>query len=270
MKISGFTFARNADLLYYPIRESIASILPICDEFIVLIGKGDPSDRTREIVQSIDSPKIRIIDSVWKEKEELGDHVFREQANRGLSECKGDWCFHLQPDEVVHENHLARIQNRCSELIDKNGIEGMLFNFRHFWGDYDHFQLNHKWFTHEIRIVRNGRGIESYRDSQSFRCSDRKLRVAAADADIFHYGWVRPPKVMQAKRILFTAAGLGKSAARQYHEGDPELFDYGPLDRIPIFKGTHPAVMKEWIGKMDWKEHLDYCGVSKKRFGHDF
>jgi hypothetical protein len=269
MKISGFTFARNADSLYYPIRESILSILPICDEFIVLVGEGNPSDRTRDIVKAIASPKIRIIDTVWKDKETLGDHVFREQTNLGLARCTGDWCFHIQPDEVVHEHHLPRIRERCAQLLDKKEIEGLLFTFRHFWADYEHYQLNHKWFTHEIRIVRNGVGIESYRDSQSFRREGQKLRVAPVDADIFHYGWVRPPRVMQADRILFTAAGWGKAAAKKAHGADPELFDYGPLNRVAVFKGTHPAVMKEWIGKMDWKDQLDYKGVSKKRFSHD-
>ncbi len=269
MKISGFTFARNADLLYYPIKESILSILPICDEFIALIGKGDSEDRTRKIVESLQSPKIRIVDTVWREKEALGDHVFREQANLGLAQCTGDWCFHLQPDEVVHENHLPVIQDKCRDLLGHGEVEGLLFNFRHFWGDYDHYQVNHKWFTHEIRIVRNGLGIESYRDSQSFRLRGGKLHVAPIDADIFHYGWVRPPGVMQKKRVLFTAAGVGASAARQAHQTDPEVFDFGPLNRIPVFKGTHPAVMKEWIGKCNWKDSLDYRGTSKKRFGHD-
>lgn len=269
MKISGFTFAKNADSLYYPIKESIESILPVCDEFIAVIGKGDSSDRTREIVESIHSPKIRIIDTVWRDKETLGDHVFREQANLGLAQCTGDWCFHLQPDEVVHEDHLQRIQNRCAELLEKKEVEGLLFQFRHFWGDYDHYMVNHKWFTHEIRIVRNGQGIESYRDSQSFRRGGVKLHVAPVDADIFHYSWVRPPEALQKKRVLFTAAGMGASAAKQAHQTDPEVFDFGPLNKIPLFKGTHPAVMKTWIGKMNWKEKLDFHGTSKKKFGHD-
>ncbi len=47
MKISGFSFARNADVLGYPVAESIRSILPACDEFVIAVGKGDPGDRTR-------------------------------------------------------------------------------------------------------------------------------------------------------------------------------------------------------------------------------
>ena len=66
MKISGFSFARNADSLGYPVVESIRSILPVCDEFVIAIGKGD--DRTRDLVIEIGDPKIRIIDTVWPVK----------------------------------------------------------------------------------------------------------------------------------------------------------------------------------------------------------
>ena len=61
MKISGFSMVRNATKLYYPIKQAIESILPICDEFVIAIGKGDEDDRTKEVVESIDSDKIKII-----------------------------------------------------------------------------------------------------------------------------------------------------------------------------------------------------------------
>jgi hypothetical protein len=60
MKISGFTIARNAIQFNYPILESIRSILPICDEFIVNVGDSD--DGTLDLIRSIGSDKIKIID----------------------------------------------------------------------------------------------------------------------------------------------------------------------------------------------------------------
>lgn len=47
MKISGFTMVRNATKYYFPIKESILSILPIVDEFIIALGDNDPDDYTR-------------------------------------------------------------------------------------------------------------------------------------------------------------------------------------------------------------------------------
>jgi glycosyltransferase involved in cell wall biosynthesis len=267
MKISGFSYARNADSLYYPIKESILSILPVCDEFIIAIGKS--TDRTREIVASIGDPKIKIIDTIWEDKEKIGDHVFRQQANIALAACTGDWCFHLQCDEVIHENDLSLIQNRCQELLDDKEVEGLLLNFRHFWGDYRHHIINHHWFTREIRIVRNGLGIESYKDSQSFRRNNEKLKVAAIPATVFHYGWVRPPSVMQAKRVAFTAAGQGVQKAKERHQQDSPVFDYGSLAKIPTYDGSHPRVMTDWIARMDWQNQLQYKGKSPVRHHHD-
>lgn len=266
MKISGFSYARNADSLYYPIKESILSILPICDEFIIAIGRS--TDRTREIVAGIGDPKIKIIDTVWDEPAE-GDHVFRQQANIALAACTGDWCFHLQCDEVIHEDDLPLIQKRLQDLLDNQEVEGILLNFRHFWGDYRHYIINHHWFTREIRIIRNGKGIESYKDSQSFRRNDEKLKVVSIPATVFHYGWVRPPSVMQAKRVAFTAAGKGAQQARERHHLDSPQFDYGSLARVPVYSGSHPKVMTDWIARMDWREQLQYKGKSKVRHHHD-
>jgi hypothetical protein len=50
MKISGFTMVRNAEKLYFPIKESILSVLPVVDEFIVALGDGD--DNTRGLIES--------------------------------------------------------------------------------------------------------------------------------------------------------------------------------------------------------------------------
>ena len=63
MKISGFSFVRNAVKLYYPIVESIRSVLPLVDEFV--IACGDSEDETTELIRSIGDPKIRIIETVW-------------------------------------------------------------------------------------------------------------------------------------------------------------------------------------------------------------
>ena len=41
MKVSGFTFIRNAIKFDYPVVEAIKSILPVCDDFFVAVGNSD-------------------------------------------------------------------------------------------------------------------------------------------------------------------------------------------------------------------------------------
>jgi glycosyltransferase involved in cell wall biosynthesis len=263
MKISGFSFSRNAQKLYYPIAESIKSILPVCDEFIIAIGKGDPDDHTREIVSEIGDPKIKIIDTVWTDREKLKGFIHSQQTNIALKECTGDWCFYIQADEIVHEKYLPVIHKRCEELMNDSEIEGLLFKYKHFWGDYDHFLINHAWYPREIRLIKNHLGIKSWETAQSFRKNGRKINVASVDAEIFHYGWVRPPSLMYSKMREFSTTHRGKERTDQILPDEKRLFDYGSLEKLPVYKETYPKVMEQWIAGMDWKSQLQYKGKSQ-------
>jgi hypothetical protein len=269
MRISGFSFTKNADTLYYPVVESIRSVLPVCDEFVIAIGKGASGDRTRELISLINDPKIRLIDTEWENKPGTGSHVFGDQTDIALESCTGDWCFYLQSDEAVHERFLPAIRRRCADLLNERAVEGFLFSYKHFWGDYEHYHRNHKWYPREIRIVRNRTGVRSWGDAQSFRINGRKLRVAMLDAEIFHYGWVRPPELMQKKNRDMELAYHSRESVDAMFAAQPPLFDYGPMNRLARFSGTHPEVMRQWIAQMGWKDRLDYTGISKARFNHD-
>ena len=55
MKVSGFSFIKNALIYDFPIVEAIKSILPICDEFVVAVGESD--DDTLELIAEYRSGK---------------------------------------------------------------------------------------------------------------------------------------------------------------------------------------------------------------------
>jgi len=103
MKISGFTFIKNAEKLYIPAKESILSILPICDEFIIAIGDNDVDDNTIEIIESINSTKIKIIHTKWDTNAFPKNTIFAKQTEIAKEHCTGDWLFYLQCDEAIHE-----------------------------------------------------------------------------------------------------------------------------------------------------------------------
>ncbi len=271
MKISGFTMAKNADKLYYPIRQAIESILPICDEVVVAIGKGDDDDKTREIVESIDSNKIKIIDTVWNLEKYPQGMENAHQTDIAKEACSGDWLFYVQADEVVHEDDLPKIKATCEKHLHDENVEGLLFDYYHFYGDYNHFHFSHGWYKKEIRIVRNHPDIHSWRSAQSFRKipdfdgihyrqkeGTYKLKVVPVDAHIYHYGWVRPPRLMKKKMKALSVIHHGENETNRIYN-DIE-FLYGPLQKIKKFKGTHPKVMTEWMKKFDWEDKLQYSG----------
>lgn len=269
MKISGFSFARNTSKLYYPLSESIRSILPVCDEFIIAIGKGDHDDTTRKIVEDIRNPKIKIIDTEWTDEIKLRGHILGQQTNIALKECCGDWCFYIQADEIVHEKYLPVIKRRCEQLLKDNEVDGLLFNYKHFWGDYDHYHVSHAWYPKEIRIIRNHSGIESWGDAQSFKRNGEKIRVAKVDAEIFHYGWVRPPTYMYSKSREIDSTFWGKEKANAVYNEKNGRFNYGSLEKLHVYTDSYPEVMKEWISKIDWKDQLQYKGKSVHKHKHD-
>jgi hypothetical protein len=275
MTISGFSFVRNGRKLYYPVAESIKSILPIVDEFYIAVGKGDEDDDTREVIEAINDPKVKIIDTIWEEKNFKKGIINAIQTDIAKEKCSGDWLFYVQADEVVHEKYLDNISIRCDELVDKKEVEGLVFRYKHFWGDYNHYHGGHGWYPNEIRIVRNLPEIHSWQSAQSFRKFEyydnprqpeghSKLNVAKVNAEIYHYGWVRPPKLMQNKRKALDSVHWGLNRAKDYYDKAPKEFDYGPLNILNEFNDSHPEVMKELISKMDWKDSLQFSGKPNK------
>jgi glycosyltransferase involved in cell wall biosynthesis len=251
VRLSGFSFVRNAIDLYYPIGESIRSALPICDEFV--IAAGDSTDGTTELLRGVGDPKLRIIDTVWDREQFVRGASNAVQTNIALADCRGDWALYLQADEVLHEADYPALLARLDTYRDDPRVDGMLFEYLHFYADYDHFQTAHGWYRREVRLVRNHRGIRSWKSAQGFRHADgRKLRVVPSGARIFHYGWVRPPRRMTRKTRALAEVHLGIDGARA---SVPDLdvgFDFGQLHGREPFTGTHPAVMRERIAACDW------------------
>jgi hypothetical protein len=249
MRVSGFTFVRNAIDLYYPVVEAITSILPICDEFIV--AAGDSTDGTTELIRGIGDPKIKIIETVWDMTLVSGTSN-AQQTNIALDACTGDWAFYVQADEVVHEDDLPVIVDSMRRYRDDARVEGLLFDYLHFYGDYDHYQRSHGWYRREVRIVRAGVGVRSWRSAQGFRRNGEKLHVVPSGGRIFHYGWVRPPRHMMRKAHAFATLHAGAERAdAQFSDLDRD-FDYGKLHGRTRFVATHPAVMRARIAAAHW------------------
>ncbi len=252
MKVSGFTFVRNAVRLDYPVVEAIMSILPICDEVVVAVGNS--SDATLALVQGIQSDKIRIIETVWDDTQREGGRVLAMETDKALQAVApdADWCFYIQADEVLHEQHHAAVTEAMSRYKDEAAVEGLLFNYRHFYGSYDYLGSSWGWYRREIRVIRNDRSIFSYRDAQGFRRRpNNKLHVKLIDACIFHYGWVRDPRAMQEKHRTFNALWHDDQWIEQ-HVARADEFDYSNINSLERFEGTHPRVMQERIKRLNW------------------
>ncbi|PWS31090.1 glycosyl transferase [Pedobacter paludis] len=256
MKVTGFTFIRNAITNDYPIKEAILSVLPLCDDFIIALGNSN--DETSELVKSIDPNKINTIDTVWDETQREGGRVFADETNKALAliPVDSDWMIYIQGDEAIHEDYLPLIKKEMELELNNNNVEALLLKYKHFYASYDYLAESRRWYRREVRIIKNLPGVHSYRDAQGFRIKDRKLKVKLIDAYIYHYGWVKPPKGLQGKVRNFN----------QYYQTEEWIeenypvqntFDMHNADRLVHFKGTHPKVMQPRIASANWKFEQD-------------
>ena len=266
MKVSGFTFVKNAVKYGYPVIESITSILPIVDEMVICLGNSE--DDTEGLIRTIQSDKIKIIHSVWDDSLREGGKVLAAETDKAIAAVApdSDWLFYIQADEVVHEQYHKTIVDAMKKYKTDEKVEGLLFNYHHFYGSYKYIGDGRSWYSKEIRIIRNNKYIKSYRDAQGFRWEDnRKLTVKLTDAFIYHYGWVRNPLLMQRKTESFGKLWAGEEGKKSVEDTEKQnaQFDYSKIDSVTLFKGTHPAVMKILIEKEDWNFDVD---VKRKNF----
>ncbi len=262
MKVSGFTFIRNAIKYDYPIVESIQSILPLCDEVVVAVGKSE--DATLELIKAIDSSKIKIIETEWDLSLRQGGQVLAVETNKALAAVSSDadWCFYIQGDEVVHEKYHPIIKAAMLRFKDAKKVEGLLFKYLHFYGSYDFVGDSRKWYRNEIRIIRNLKGIQSYKDAQGFRMNGEKLKVKEIDAFIYHYGWVKPPE-KQSEKIKNFLSHWHSDAYIDKNKPN-ESFDYSQIDSLKPFTEAHPRVMQKRISSVNWQFDFD---PTQKNFG---
>src|SRR5437879_3102391 len=218
--VSGFTLVRNAVRLDYPIVPAIRSILEICDEVVVNVGKSD--DATRDLVAGLGDPRVRILDTVWDFSR--GSSVLAQETERAMRACRGAWGLYIQADEVLHETGAAILRDSVAACHADPRVEGLLVDYRHFYGDFDTVATNRHWYRREVRCVRLGRDIHSYQDAQGFRVGPemRRVRARVTGAPMFHYGWAGAPQSLNHKLVvskeIFTEAVAQlerRSAARR-------------------------------------------------------
>lgn len=256
--VSGFTFIKNGLTLGYPIKESIESIEPLCDEIIINVGFDDPNlkedDGTCEYLKKyFTHEKFKFVYSWWDPKKNVAGEILAEQTNIALKECSGEYCFYIQGDEVIHESDLGTIHDELIQMYRENIereknqmplIEGLVFNYIHFFGNVDVIKYTKNIYRREIRLIKNDPLIQSFKDAQSFRKNDEnlsKLLCKQINARVFHYGWARELDVMKTKI---------KAMDKLFHgdkQKDSSDFDYNNMWGLKRFTDSHPRIMSQWI-----------------------
>lgn len=240
--ISGFSIVRNAEKLDFPVEASIRSLLPLCDEVVVNVGRSE--DRTLDIVRGIADPKVRIVETEWDFSR--GEAVLREETLRAMRACRHPWGVYIQADEVLHERGVPAFRSALEAAARDPQLEGLVVRYHHIFGDPDIEAINRRWYRREVRAVRldPAAGVAPYRDAQGFRVGpeQRRTRAHLVDAEMFHYGWLRSAAALRARGEVDKALYPGRWV--------PPTEQAAVLRWFPglrPFRGTHPAVAQEWV-----------------------
>jgi len=242
--LSGFTLVRNAVKLDFPIVAAIRSVLEVCDEVVVNVGKSE--DDTRDLVASIRDPRVRILDTEWDFTKK--NIMLSIETQRAMDACAGSWGIYIQADEVLHERGARILKDKVAEWDRDERVEGLLVKYLHFYGGFDRIATSRRWYRREVRCIRLGKDIRPYQGAQGFRVgpSYRKIQARPTDAEMFHYGWARPAKAIKEKleisKTIYPWGGdrFDKEQARGFLEWIPLLRD---------FTGDHPAAAHDWIAQ---------------------
>lgn len=242
MKVSGFTFVRNGNLLGYPYIESIRSLLLVCDEVIVAVGNSD--DNTLETIKSIDSDKIRIIETTWNEAMTDRGYTYAQQKMIAQFNCTGDWAFYLEGDEIIHEKDVLIIRAQMAKYLDDKSVEALVFDYYHFYGTKDNIAISPRWYKRAPRIIRNT--IRTWAPDGLFwvvmdqNKHGRYPKSALVGCHLYHYGHIRKISAMNEKN---------KRVERYWGKTPNEFIGYGNVDSQSLakFTGSHPQVVDTWL-----------------------
>src|SRR5439155_2585324 len=239
--LTGYQIVRNAVTLDYPIIPAVRSLLDVCDEVVVNVGRSD--DGTRELVAALGDPRVRILDTVWDFSR--GSTALAVETDRAMAACRGAWGLSVQADEVLDERGAEILKQRVGEWDRDARVEGLLVDYLHFYGDFDTLATDRHGYRREVRVVRLGRDVRSYQDAQGFRVGPglRRVRARVTGALMFHYGWARALGSVRQK--LEASRAIFRGAALRPEQGLDERLGWTPLLRR--FTGTHPRAARDWV-----------------------
>jgi len=255
MSIGGSLFVHNAVEFDYCIREAVASLVPFCDEIVILDAQS--TDDTLIILREIESKhdQVRVIEGAnW----ECADDKTRLPmlANEAKSYLNTDWHFMLQADEVIHESSIPAIL----EFARIGEYDSCTVTRLNLWGDFDtYIRPGSAAQPCSWQVVRYGRlNLDAYGDAESFMHGYKHSEDLINEITIFHYGFLR--NNMCNKVISMQSWFWGKGA--QPDERYVKMREQGRFDPYSITSKSelipipmpHPKVMGKWIWERTHRE----------------
>jgi hypothetical protein len=247
-----YTFIYNASLYDYPLEESLESAIPIADKIVICecFSKDDTLARLQAFRDKHRDKDIFIFRLPWvRHYSELS-----AVGNTCLPFLNTDFHWHLQADEVIHENSYDTIKSLINNLPEI--YSAISVSYTHMLANYStEFDFCYK------RAIRIARRVSFWRlagDACQLAGEDVR-RVMNSDISVFHYGKVKEGSTGWQKewdfQNLFKDLGFPDPKMKEMEERYGKQFcDYVYLfqqdikdGKVRPFTGTHPKFMEQRI-----------------------
>jgi len=250
--LGGSLFVRDAIRYDYCVEAAIESLVPICDDVVVLDCKS--TDGTLDLLRSIEDrhPNVRVFGDVpWAEQ---SDHYLRLAilANAARELVHARWHFMIQADEVLHESSYASL----ARLLEADGWGHDTFRVRriNLYGDLDHYiRFDSKLKPCSDEPVRIGRqGVPACGDAESLIEINGDHRTIQ-DVTLYHYGYVRHGEALLDKAIDMQSWFFGPRSVvdQRVVKMKADGAGFRPYDIIPetelALLISHPAAALDWV-----------------------
>ena len=253
--IGGSIFTHDVLKYDYCIEEAVRSLCAFCSEVVVL--DAESTDGTLDLLHrlSVECGKVTAYDDgVWDCAPEgcPGYARLRVLADQARERLTTPWHFMLQADEVVHEQSVDVIREAVVA-----GEESYICLRVNLYGDMDHFvpldSSCRPCGDQIVRLARREIAAGPGGDAESLEATERTSWTYRHRIVIFHYGYVRDPKVTPMKAVdvqSWFGIGVDPRLQKMLNEGQPfcpqVCIPDSELDRL---KWSHPEVAVGWVEK---------------------
>ena len=240
---------KNGVKFDYPFIEACISVLPICDELVVIDGFSSDGTYERLVELREKHDKVKVFQSPW-DREHYS--VLSDLTNAAIEKCQCKYHFQIQGDEVLHEKY----HDRLRDIVVNEEFDYVFIGLIHFYGGFYKIYKPKIFLDGTVRMARRALypRIRSHSDAFSFGTPDsdpnsyKELRLD--DINVHHYGFVRKPRALVEKQEAFVKyfnVGQDPLYEKGLERGHIDWNDKFDISKLDDYTGTHPAPLLKWI-----------------------
>lgn len=246
--LSGLVLTRNCIVNDYCYKQTIESLLPVCDE--VVVCDSDSTDGTLELLLhwALEEPKLRIVNYPWPDPK--GDmQWFVKWINAGRAFVKFSTLLQLDADEILSDD--PDTLDAIKRTVAKN--DAICFDRINFVRDAHSVipegECCGRW------VVRLGPSHLHWVSDEPHLPGEVPLLDMAhiePKAKIFHLGFLREREAFYSKARVVLGAFFNEfdqRLKRSQLSNDHPFAEFPWWNRLTSYRGYYPASVKAWMAE---------------------